>query len=276
MRDCSAMPNARRSSASSTAPRSPQPRWPSRSPRTGWNGGAPTRASSATAAAASSSRSAGSAPTSIPVGASPAAIAAFAELAAHQRAAVLVDRRPGRCGARPVVPAGDPRGVRPARSAPASRCWRRIRRPRCRPIPAVRLVRPDELDLLFPASVAMYTEEVGVSPLDDRGGARYRQRVADLVDAAARTPGSSTAGRLQGRTRRRHPAHRAGAGRLGAPGLPRPGARRGRAWPRSSATRCAGSRPTVSLYVNDYNAPARHVYARCGFAQVDTFATVLF
>jgi predicted GNAT family acetyltransferase len=34
--------------------------------------------------------------------------------------------------------------------------------------------------------------------------------------------------------------------------------------------------PTVSLYVNDYNHPARRVYARCGFRQVGTFATVLF
>jgi predicted GNAT family acetyltransferase len=34
--------------------------------------------------------------------------------------------------------------------------------------------------------------------------------------------------------------------------------------------------PTVSLYVNDFNQPARRVYARCGFHQVGTFATVLF
>jgi predicted GNAT family acetyltransferase len=34
--------------------------------------------------------------------------------------------------------------------------------------------------------------------------------------------------------------------------------------------------PTVSLYVNDYNHPARRVYERCGFKQVDTFASVLF
>ncbi|GAB3972234.1 hypothetical protein GCM10027615_32790 [Plantactinospora veratri] len=34
--------------------------------------------------------------------------------------------------------------------------------------------------------------------------------------------------------------------------------------------------PTVSLYVNDYNAPARRVYERCGFRSVGTFATVLF
>jgi predicted GNAT family acetyltransferase len=34
--------------------------------------------------------------------------------------------------------------------------------------------------------------------------------------------------------------------------------------------------PTVSLYVNDYNTPARRVYARCGFREVGSFATVLF
>ena len=34
--------------------------------------------------------------------------------------------------------------------------------------------------------------------------------------------------------------------------------------------------PSVSLYVNDYNGPARRVYQRCGFEQVGTFATVLF
>jgi hypothetical protein len=34
--------------------------------------------------------------------------------------------------------------------------------------------------------------------------------------------------------------------------------------------------PSVSLYVNDYNIPARRAYARCGFRQVGEFATVLF
>jgi predicted GNAT family acetyltransferase len=33
--------------------------------------------------------------------------------------------------------------------------------------------------------------------------------------------------------------------------------------------------PTVSLYVNDYNAPAVAAYQRVGFTQVGTFATVL-
>jgi predicted GNAT family acetyltransferase len=34
--------------------------------------------------------------------------------------------------------------------------------------------------------------------------------------------------------------------------------------------------PTVSLYVNDFNLPARRVYERCGFRAVGTLATVLF
>ena len=34
--------------------------------------------------------------------------------------------------------------------------------------------------------------------------------------------------------------------------------------------------PTVSLYVNDFNEPARRAYARTGFREVGTFATVLF
>jgi uncharacterized protein len=34
--------------------------------------------------------------------------------------------------------------------------------------------------------------------------------------------------------------------------------------------------PTVSLYVNDYNLPARATYARVGFIEVGEFATVHF
>ena len=34
--------------------------------------------------------------------------------------------------------------------------------------------------------------------------------------------------------------------------------------------------PTVSLYVNDYNASARRVYQHCGFVSAGAFATVLF
>ena len=34
--------------------------------------------------------------------------------------------------------------------------------------------------------------------------------------------------------------------------------------------------PVVSLYVNDFNTPARAAYTRTGFTQVDTFMSVLF
>ncbi len=68
-----------------------------------------------------------------------------------------------------------------ARCAHASHCWPWTHRRAVQADPAVRLVRPDEINALFPAAVAMYTEEVGVSPLADRGEHRYRQRIADLV-----------------------------------------------------------------------------------------------
>jgi predicted GNAT family acetyltransferase len=34
--------------------------------------------------------------------------------------------------------------------------------------------------------------------------------------------------------------------------------------------------PVVSLYVNDFNAPARAAYRRTGFRQVGEFMSVLF
>jgi predicted GNAT family acetyltransferase len=34
--------------------------------------------------------------------------------------------------------------------------------------------------------------------------------------------------------------------------------------------------PTVSLYVNDFNEPARRAYERVGFTQAGFFASVLF
>ncbi|MGH3159601.1 MAG: DUF4081 domain-containing protein, partial [Streptosporangiaceae bacterium] len=51
------------------------------------------------------------------------------------------------------------------------------------PDPLVRRVRPEQLDVVFPASVAMFTEEVGVSPIGADGGAGYRARVAELIGA---------------------------------------------------------------------------------------------
>jgi hypothetical protein len=49
------------------------------------------------------------------------------------------------------------------------------------PDEAVRRVTSDEIDILLPASIAMFTEEVGVSPLAGDGGVAYRTRVSELV-----------------------------------------------------------------------------------------------
>jgi len=45
------------------------------------------------------------------------------------------------------------------------------------------VVRPGELDLLLPACVAMFTEEVGISPMAADGGALYRARVRELIES---------------------------------------------------------------------------------------------
>jgi predicted GNAT family acetyltransferase len=142
--------------------------------------------------------------------------------------------------------------------------------------PAVRLVRLDEVDALYPAAVAMYTEEVGLSPVADGGAGAYRERVRDLVSggrAYARLVDGRVVFKAELAVITRHTAQIQGV--WTAPDW------RGRgiatagiaAVVRDALRRVA---PSVSLYVNDYNGAARAVYARCGFRRVGTFATVLF
>lgn len=142
--------------------------------------------------------------------------------------------------------------------------------------PEVRRVRPDEVPLLFPAAVAMYAEEVGVSPLADDGGRAYRRRVEDLVRAGrayARMVDGEVVFKAELAVVTRRTAQIQGV--WVAP------AWRGRGI--ASAAMAAVVRdallrvaPTVSLYVNDFNRPARRVYERCGFHRVGTLATILF
>ena len=144
------------------------------------------------------------------------------------------------------------------------------------PDPQVRRVRLDELDILLPASIAMFTEEVGVSPLAGDGGASYRARVGELVrsgrafgriedgqvifkaEVGAATP---QACQVQGVWVR--PEYR---GR----GLAAPGMAAVVALARQSIS------PLVSLYVNDFNTPGRATYRRAGFTEVGEFMSVLF
>jgi predicted GNAT family acetyltransferase len=128
----------------------------------------------------------------------------------------------------------------------------------------------------MPACVAMYTEEVGVSPLGWDGGATYRARVAELIRTGrsyVRVEGGEVVFKAEIGAVSRQACQIQGV-------WVRPGWRgRGLATGGVAAVvqdALAHVAPVVSLYVNDYNAAARRVYARCGFGQVGTFATVLF
>jgi predicted GNAT family acetyltransferase len=142
--------------------------------------------------------------------------------------------------------------------------------------PAVRLVRPDEVDALFPAAVAMYTEEVGVSPLVDDGGRGYRRRIVDLVRAQrayARFVDGEVIFKAELAIVTRRTTQVQGvwvAPEWRGRGLASPAMA---AVVQDALRRVA---PTVSLYVNDYNTAARAVYANCGFRSAGAFATVLF
>jgi predicted GNAT family acetyltransferase len=208
------------------------------------------------------------------VHAGPAAVAAFADLVASQAricssivgdatAVLPLWERLGPAWGR----ARDVRECQPLLAADAS--------PPVAPDPAVRLVRPSEIDLLYPASVAMYTEEVGVSPVIE-GDTGYRDRVRDLVRsgrAYARFIDGQVVFKAELAVITRHTAQVQGV--WTAPQW----RGRGLATAGMAAVVCDALRrvaPTVTLYVNDFNDPARRVYARCGFRRVGTFATVLF
>ncbi|WP_433893095.1 GNAT family N-acetyltransferase [Streptomyces sp. CA-111067] len=144
------------------------------------------------------------------------------------------------------------------------------------PDPGVRRVRRDEMEVLMPACVAMFTEEVGISPLAGDGGLLYQARVAELVTtgrAFARIENGEVVFKAEIGAATRHtcqiqgvwvaPSHR---GR----GL----SETGMAAVLNYALRDVA--PVVSLYVNDFNAPARAAYHRVGFREVGAFMSVLF
>ena len=144
------------------------------------------------------------------------------------------------------------------------------------PDPNVRRIQIEELDAYLPASIDMFTEEIGVSPVSGGNTAGYQARVAELI-RAGRAFGRVNSGevefkaevgsvsplvcQVQGVWVARH---------LRGQGLSIPGM--------SAVVQLARSvfTPTVSLYVNDFNTPARKSYLSVGFEQVGTFATVLF
>lgn len=140
----------------------------------------------------------------------------------------------------------------------------------------VRRVRSDEIDTLLPAAIAMFTEEVGVSPTGTDGGAYYRARLTELVrsgrafarfedgeiifkaEIGAVTPYACQVQGVWVRPDRR-------GERLSVGGMA--------AVVQYALREIA---PAVSLYVNDFNVAARGAYRRVGFTEVGRFATIMF
>ena len=148
--------------------------------------------------------------------------------------------------------------------------------PAVAPEPRVLPVRPAELEILMPAAIAMFTEEVGVSPLRVDGGVGYRARVAELVRAGQSLAwiedgtvlfkaeiGAVSRAACQVQGVWVSPAHRGrGIGTAGTAAVVQ-----------YARTVLA---PVVSLYVNGFNGPARAAYRRVGFREVGQYASVLF
>jgi ribosomal protein S18 acetylase RimI-like enzyme len=211
----------------------------------------------------------------VPVNADAEACAAFAERAGAQRvgSATVVGPRMS------VEAIWD--GLRTTWDKPREFRWDQPHlelagTPAVAPDPLVRRTEVSETELLYPACVAMYTEEVGVSPEYDGGRDLYRARVKQLINrgwsfsriengvvvfkAEVACVSPSTA-QIQGvsvdPSRRGEGVAAAGMAALATVVL------------RESA-------PVVSLYVNAHNTPARAAYARCGFEQTATFSTIMF
>lgn len=212
----------------------------------------------------------------VPVNADPEAVAGFAEFAGRNRmcssifgpSTVVLEMwhqlsdRWGSCWS-------DVREVRPRQPVLAIDT-----EPAIESNPEVRRVTLEHWDAYFEAAVKMYTEEVGVSPIQGNP-AGYRFYVRQLITSGrafalfdgSRVLFKADLGSVSGTVSQVQgvwvdPAMR-GRG-LAAPAM-------------AAVVRMARTlTPTVSLYVNDFNTRARRAYQRVGFAPVGEFATILY
>lgn len=140
----------------------------------------------------------------------------------------------------------------------------------------VRYSNLSDLEDLVPACIAMFTEEVGISPTINGGGNAYRNRISELVSSRrsfVKYLGSELVFKAEIGT--------VGAGVAQIQGVWVKPEHRGKGISVSAMAAVvklvlADVAPVVSLYVNDYNEVALKTYRSVGFEQVDTFATVLF
>lgn len=144
------------------------------------------------------------------------------------------------------------------------------------PDPYLRRIRKDEMNVIMPACVAMFTEEVGISPMAGDGGLLYQARVAELVAA-----GRSFARIDDGKVVFKAEIGAATTQACQIQGVWVAPEFRGRGLSESgmaAVLRYAlqDVAPVVSLYVNDYNTAARAAYRRVGFHEVGAFMSVLF
>jgi len=166
---------------------------------------------------------------------------------------------------------GAPRDIRPAQPVMA------ITGPSpMPPDPLVRAVQPSELDVVLPSCIAMFTEEVGVSPIGADGGAAYRARQTDLIATGRSFARIEDDGRVLFKAE--IGAVTPMACQIQGVWVPPEARGRGHAVRGMAAVVRAALTiaPVVSLYVNDYNLPARAAYRHAGFTDVGTFMSVLF
>lgn len=149
------------------------------------------------------------------------------------------------------------------------------------PDPRVRRSRVDEYDIVLPACLRMFTEEVGYSPASGPGGP-YEVRVRRLVeDGRSFVHVDRESGWRRPRVVFKAEVAAVAGGVAQVQGVWVDPDRRGERLSEggmAAVARVARAEiaPTVSLYVNGYNTRAVRAYQAVGFREVGAYATVLF
>ena len=122
----------------------------------------------------------------------------------------------------------------------------------------------------------MYTEELGISPELTGGADTYRARVRQLISF-----GWSFARYEEGRVVFKAEVAFATAANAQVQGVWVTPDRRGQGLAAAGMAAVVANvratiAPCVSLYVNEWNEPARRAYEQVGFRQTDVFSTLMF